>query len=108
MVAQMVVDIRNQDVEDHPTIKFMRVDRRLRAVLREHIDKFGIAAAVAILQSHHRQRGEEWNTGPAVCGRSDGTEAPAFGQRGSVRSPACECRRVAASCSATASQTSML
>ena len=33
----------------------MRVYRGLRAMLCEHIDKFGIAAAVTILQSHHGQ-----------------------------------------------------
>ena len=40
--------------------------RRLRSVLREHIDNFGVTAAVTILQPHHRQRREKWHTRLAV------------------------------------------
>lgn len=46
MVAEMIVDIRDHHVEDDTAVKCLRGGFRLRAVLRERIDDFGIAAAL--------------------------------------------------------------
>src|SRR6185312_4469456 len=44
-----------------PAIEFLRIARRVRAILRYDIDQLGIAAALAVPQTAHGEGGEERN-----------------------------------------------
>jgi hypothetical protein len=66
MIAQMILDIRDQHVESDATIKRLGVCLRLGAMLRDRVDDFGIAASLAVLGSRHGHRGEERDANSAL------------------------------------------
>lgn len=75
MVAQVIVHIGDQHVEDDTPIKCVGICLSLCAILRKGIDDFGIAAALAVLGAHHRHRGQEGDADPASAIEADGRSA---------------------------------
>ena len=67
MVAQVIVDIRNQHVEYNAPIKSMGVRRSPGAMFHENIDHLGVAAALAVSRAHHRHGRQEWNADNALA-----------------------------------------
>ena len=66
MVAEVIVDVGDQDIEDHAAVEFSRILFGLGAVLGQDIDEFGITSPFAILQTHHGQSRQEGDAGLAL------------------------------------------
>lgn len=54
MVAQVIVDIGNQHVEDDAPIEGMSVGLPLRTMLRKSVNDLRVATALTVLGTHHR------------------------------------------------------
>ncbi len=67
MVAEVIVDIGDQHVEDDAPIKGLDIRFPLCAVLSKGIDDLRIAAALTVLGAHHRHRRQERDADRAVA-----------------------------------------
>ena len=67
MVAQVIVDIGDQHVEDDAPIKSLGVRLSPGAMFRENIDDRGVAAALAVSRAHHRHGRQERNADCALA-----------------------------------------
>lgn len=67
VIAQVIVDIGNQHIEDHAPIEGVRVLLSLCAMFCEGVDHLGVAAALAVPGAHHGHGGEERDTDRAVA-----------------------------------------
>lgn len=94
MVSQVIVDIRNQHVEDHAPIERFGIRFRMRPVARKSVDEFRVAPARSpstdpVINIADRSE--------SVCGRSDRTdvtEAPPCRRHSGADDEASRCRRV--------------
>src|SRR5581483_2485462 len=59
VIAQVIVHVRDQDIEHHSSIELTRILSRPSAIPRERIDQLGITTALAIFQAQHREPRQE-------------------------------------------------
>ena len=107
MVAQVVVDIGNEDIERHASIQGMSVLFRLRAVAGQSIHHLRVAPDLTVLRSEQGHCGKEGNAAPLRAIKSPrqqhGPAATCSNSCGAVTMPARSAKRRAIS-----SQVSML
>lgn len=62
MIAQMVVDIRDQNIENHAPIEGLGVSLSLSTVSCKGVHDFRVTPAFSVSGAHHRHCGQERNT----------------------------------------------